>query len=262
MMNWNRVFAMVWRHTINLKHSYDRMTDMFYWPAMDLLIWGLTGLYLAHLTKNSSHYLEIILTGLVFWVVIWRAQYEITTNLLSELWDRNLVNIFSSPLTTEEWMASFMIFGVLKTIISFGFSAILAFIFYHYNILLFGLYLIPFFISLLLTGWAAGFFVAGFLIRYGNKIQTLAWVGVTLITPFSAIYYPLSVLPAWAQNIGLFIPSTYIFEGIRELLFTGKISPDKIFISFFLNVSYLILSVLFFMWMFRKSRKLGFGRMI
>lgn len=261
-MNFNRVNAMFLRYLINMRHNYDRLADMFYWPAMELFIWGLTGLYLAQLNSNSSQYLFVILNGLVFWIVIWRAQYEITTNLLAELWDRNIINIFSTPLKVREWIAAFMIFGLMKTIISLIFSAILAFIFYKYNIFAYGLYLIPFLASLLLTGWAGGFFVAAFLIRFGMKIQTIAWAGIVIIVPFSAIYYPLSILPDWVQIVGKFIPSTYIFEGLRELLFTGNLSIDKLLISFALNIFYLVLSIWFFVTMFRKSRNLGLGRLI
>ena len=261
-MNWHRVFAMVLRHFLTLKHNYDRMTDMFFWPAMDLFIWGLTGLYLAQLNPNSSHYLFIVLSGLVFWIVIWRAQYEISTNLLAEFWDRNIVNIFSSPLTIWEWMASFMIFGLFKTIVSVSFSATLAYLFYHFNVLSFGWYLIPIVISLIFTGWAGGFFVGGFLIRFGGKVQTLAWVGVSLLAPFSAVYYPLSVLPLWAQKVGLWIPSTYIFETLRQLIFTHNASWQAIGLSFLLNAIYFPLSLWFFVWMFKKSVKLGLGRLI
>lgn len=261
-MNINRVNAMFLRYLINMRHNYDRLTDMFYWPAMDLFIWGLTGLYLAQLSSNSSQYLFVILNGLVFWIVIWRAQYEITTNLLAELWDRNIINIFSTPLKVREWIVAFMLFGLMKTIVSLGFSAFLAFIFYKYNIFTYGFHLLPFIASLLLTGWAGGFFVAAFLIRFGMKIQTIAWAGVAFIAPLSAIYYPLSILPDWVQNVGKFIPSTHIFEGLRELLFTGNISVDKLLISFALNVIYLILSIWFFVRMFEKSRKLGLGRLI
>lgn len=261
-MNVNRVRAMLYRYLINTKHNYDRLTDMFYWPAMDLFIWGLTGLYIAQLNSNSSQYLFVILNGLVFWIVIWRAQYEITTNLLAELWDRNIINIFSTPLKIREWIAAFMIFGLMKTIVSLAFSALLAFIFYKYNIFSYGFYLLPFLTSLLLTGWAGGFFVAAFLIRYGMKIQTLAWAGIAVIAPFSAVYYPLSILPDWVQIVGKLIPSTYIFEGLRQLLFTGTLSFDKLVISFMLNILYLTLSIWFFVRMFVTSRKLGLGRLI
>jgi ABC-2 type transport system permease protein len=245
-----------------MRHSLDRLTDMFYWPAMDLLIWGLTGLYLAQLTNKSHTYLFVILSGLVFWIVIWRAQYEITTNLLAEIWDRNIVNLFTTPLRLSEWIIAFMIIGVIKIVISFTFSAALAFFIYGYSVFSLGGYLFLYIFSLLLTGWWSGFIVAAILVRYGQKLQTIAWAGVALIAPFSAVYYPLSVLPAWAQKISLFLPSTYVFEDIRHLLFTGSVNIQNLLISFALNVAYLTFSIWFFIFMFNRSKKLGLGRLI
>lgn len=260
-MNIHRIWAMVIRYWINTRYSYDRMTDLFYWPAMDLFLWGLTGLYFAKFS-NSPHFIQIVLSGLVFWIVIWRAQYEITINLLTEIWDQNIVNIFIAPLKVGEWAVSFMIFGILKMLISVAFSALLAFVLYKFNSLTYGFTLIPIILSLTITGWAIGFFVSGFLIRYGQKIQTVGWMGVVLIAPFSALYYPVSVLPQWAQKIAAFVPSSYIFEAMREILFTGKVSYDKIVISFALNIVYLILALWFFVYMFKKTRKAGIGSLI
>ncbi|MDP2649932.1 MAG: ABC transporter permease [bacterium] len=244
-----------------MKHSFDRLSDMFYWPAMDLFLWGLTGLYFVK-TSNMPNILFVVLSGLIFWIVLWRAQYEITTNLLSEFWDKNLVNIFASPLTIAEWIVTFMIFGLIKTLLSLIFSSIIAFLLYKLNIFHYGFYLIPFIISLILTGWAGGFVVAGIIIRFGANLQTLAWAGIYLMAPFSAIYYPVSILPSWAQGISKFVPSSYIFEGVREVLFTGKLSYDKLLISFGLNIIYLTIAIWFFVFMFNKSRKLGLGRLI
>lgn len=83
---------------------------------------------------------------------------------------------------------------------------------YQYNIFIFGIYLIPSILSLLLMGWTAGFLVAGFLIRYGTKIQTLSWTGVALILPFSAPFFPVSTLPNWAQQVAYFTPASHVFE--------------------------------------------------
>lgn len=261
MINKNRVWAMILRDLTTLRHNYDRMSDMFYWPAMDLFIWGLTGLYFVKQTQSPT-IISVVLTGLVFWIVIWRSQYEISINLLTEMWDKNLVNIFASPLKVSEWVIAGMLFGFSKMAISLSFSAIVAFLLYKYNIFIYGIFLIPFVASLLLTGWVLGFFISGFLIRFGTRIQTIAWTGAYLVAPLSAIYYSLSILPIWAQKIGLFIPSTYVFEGMREVLFTGSLSYDKLIISFALNIVYLVLSILFFVWMFNKSKKLGLGRLI
>lgn len=253
---------MLWRYTYNMKHSFDRLSDMFYWPAMDLLIWGLTGFYFIKIGTEFSNLLFVILSGLIFWIVVWRTQYEITTNMLSEIWDKNIVNILASPLKISEWIAAFMVFGIAKMFISLTFSSILAFILFKLNIFLYGFYLIPLIASLILTGWAAGFLVAGFLIRFGNTIQTLAWAGVYLIAPFSGIFYSIATLPSWAQKISMFVPPSYVFEGFREILFTNRLSANKVIISLALNILYLILSICFFTFMFNKSRKLGLGRLI
>lgn len=262
MINFNRIIAMVIRYTINMRHSFDRLSDMFYWPLMDLFLWGLTGLYFARFNSQSLNSVEIILTGVVFWLVVWRGQYEINLNLLSELWDRNLVNIFVSPLKIEEWIMSLLLFGFLKMTASLIFVGLLSFIIYRYNIFMYGLFIIPIVISLLLTGWTIGFTIASALIRFGVKIQTIAWAGGAILAPFSAIYYPLSILPAWAQKAALLVPSSYIFEGMREFISTGNISFEKFLISFSLNIVYLILSVWLFISMFKKSRRLGLGRLI
>ena len=262
MINFHRVFAMVFRYFLYMKHNLNRFTDMFYWPALDLFIWGLTGLYLAALNPHNKEYVFVILNGLVFWIVIWRAQYEINVNILSEIWDKNIVNIFSSPLTLLEWMLSLAIVGLIKMVISLLFSGVVAYLFYDYNILMFGFGILPIIISLILTGWAIGFFVAGFIIKYGQKLETFAWTGVTLIAPFSVLYYPLSVLPEWAQKISLFIPSSYVFEAMRSVLFKGVLPYDKILISFAINIPYLFFSLWFFVFMFNKSRKVGLGRLI
>lgn len=261
-MNPRRVKAMVRRYFYNLVHNYDRMADMFYWPLMDILVWGLTGLYFANLNTSSPYSATVILTGLIFWIITWRAQYEITTNLLSEMWDRNLVNIFSSPLTVFEWILAVIIFGAGKMIVSLAFSATLAFILYGYNFFQFGWWLIPISINLVVVGWVLGFTVAGIIIRYGMKIQTLAWAGAYIIVPFSALYYPVGILPHWAQKISMIIPSSYLFEALRQHIFTGAISLEKIILSFALNFIYLILSIYFFMYMFRKSKKRGLGSLI
>lgn len=261
MINFNRVFAMMLRYTINMRHNFDRLSDMFYWPVMDLFIWGLTALYVVK-TSHDPQIFTVMLSGLVFWIVLWRAQYEITTNLLAEIWDKNLVNLFASPLTISEWIATFMIFGLAKTIISLTFSAFIAYVLYGFTIFQYGWYIIPFVIILILAGWAGGFLVAGILIRFGNNLQTLAWAGIYLMAPFAAIYYPVSILPDWAQQVSKFVPASYIFEGIREILFTGHVSYDKLIISFSLSIVYLMLAIWFFVTMFNKSKKLGLGRLI
>lgn len=253
----HRIFGITLRYLYGFRHSWDRLTDVFYWPAMDLFLWGLTSTYIRLYAPHASNIVLMIVSGLLFWIIVWRAQYEITVNTLEEFWNKNLVNIFVSPLKFSEWICSFIIIGFIKGFISFTFAAILAFFLYGTGIFVFGWYLIPFFILLYMSGWAVGFLVAGIIIQYGTKIQTLAWAVVAVLAPFSAIYYPLSILPKWAQVISYAVPTSYVFEGGRSVLATGHTDVARLLISFALNIIYIACALTFFHYGFKKVFKKG-----
>lgn len=256
-MKLHRIFGIVLRYLFLFRRSFDRLSDAFYWPTIDLLVWGLTSAYLRSFAPNASPIILIIISGILLWLITWRAQYEITVNLLEDLWNKNLINVFVSPLKFSEWITSFLIVGIVKALVSVIFASGVAYLLYKVHILTYGIYLVPFFASLMLTGWAIGFFVAGLILRYGTRIQTLAWSFVAVFSPFAAIYYPLSILPQWAQVIGNLIPITYVFEGSREIIATGHIDPNKLLISFSLNAVYITFSFWFLKRSFKKVLQKG-----
>lgn len=257
-MKIHRIFAVVLRYMYYMIHSIDRLSDMFYWPTVDLLLWGITSLYIKNHAQNVPNIVLMIVSGILLWIIIWRGQYEITVNFLEELWNRNLVNLFVSPLKLSEWIVAVGIIGILKMLISLTFASAMAFLLYRANFLYYGWYLIPFGVSLMLTGWAVGFFITGIILRYGSKVQTLAWTAIMLISPFSAVYYPLSVLPDWAQKIAKFIPTSYVFENSRLFLFKGSVNWTDLWISYGLNMVYISLALIFFYRSFAKAKERGF----
>jgi len=256
-MNKARVWAVMLRHLYYFKHSWERWTDAFYWPAVDILLWGLTSVYIREIANSVPNLVLVILTGLVFWQVVWRSQYEITVNLLEEMWNQNMVNLFSTPLKISEWMMGLAVVGVAKMVLTAGFAFFLVFALYKVNVFQVGWLFLPMMMMLLMSGWYIGFFVAGLLIRWGKNIQTMAWAGVYLLAPFSAIYYPVSSLPEWAQKVASFIPTSYLFEGMRSMLLTGTVDQSGLLKSAGLIFGYLILSIGFFFMMFNQSKKQG-----
>ncbi len=256
-MKINRIWAMILRYMYYFRHSLDRMSDAFYWPAMDLLLWGLTSAYFRQTSAGSSNIIMIVVSGILLWIIVWRGQYEITVNTLEEIWNKNLINIFSSPIRISEWISSLLIIGIFKAALSLSFASFIAFVLYKTNFFQFGFYIIPFSVMLIMTGWWVGFFLIGLVLRYGTKIQAFAWAGVMIISPFSAIYYPVSILPDWAQKIAAFVPTSYIFEGAREIINKGHLDWNKILISFLLNIIYLIISIIWLRKSFNKVLEKG-----
>ena len=256
-MKLHRIYAIILRFMYLFRHSWDRLSDAFYWPTLDLLLWGITSVYFKTYAPETSQIILIIVGAILLWIIVWRGQYEITVGILEDLWNKNLVNIFVAPLKFSEWIISLVALGVIKAIISFSFGLFVALILYKTDVFAYGLYLIPFAFLLIMTGWWMGFFIAGIILRFGTRIQTLAWTAPWVISPFSAIYYPLSALPVWAQKIALFIPTSYVFEGSREVINTGTLDVNKLYICFLLNCIYLVLSLIFLRKSFNKVLQMG-----
>lgn len=260
-MKWHRVMAVIMRHVYNFGHSWDKIADAFYWPAMDILLWGLTSRYMVEQGGNLPQVVVILLSGLIYWQIVWRSQYEITTNLLEELWSRNLVNLWATPLKLREWLTGVVLLGLLKMGVTLGFASGLAWWLYAVNIYATGWWFVPLLGLLIMTGWWVGLVVSGLIIRFGTRIQTLAWAGVYILAPFSGIFYPVAVLPGWAQVVARMIPTSYAFEGMRQILLGGKWPMDQAVASLGLNLLYLGLAMALFNYMFNQRKAKGLAQL-
>jgi ABC-2 type transport system permease protein len=260
-MSSGRIVAMILRHLYLFPRTLENWAESIYWPVVDLLIWGLTTRWLETAQGDVPHLALIVLTGVVFWQVVWRANYEISVNLLEEFWNQNLVNLFATPLGVWEWSVSLVALGLIKNVLTLIVGIGGVWLLYRLNIFAVGWMLLPFLFSLMMSGWFMGFTSSALIIYYGRRLQGLAWMLGFALAPFSAVFYPVNALPAWAQGVSAALPMTYVFEGMRQILRGGPLPLAMLLLSFSLNVLYLALSILFFGWMYERSRAKGLGRL-
>ena len=129
---------------------------------------------------------------------------------------------------------------------------------YHFNILTLNIMGIALFgFALIISGWAMGIFVASLIFRFGMRVQAFAWSAVWVIQPFSAVFYPVSALPNWAQKISMILPTSYIFEGMRQVMKDGTINWNYFFISVAIGIVAVMLSLLFFKSCLKHARRNG-----
>lgn len=258
-MSLSRIRGVFFRYFYTLKDIHQ-LSDLFYWPLVDILLWGLTSIWVQH--QNSVAQLPLILmTGLIFWQVTWRGAIGISFHLLQEFWHRNLMNLFSTPLKLSEWICGTLLLGCCKLLISVSFGALMVYILYALNVFTIGWAFIPFALLLFLFGWTVGFISSGLVIYWGHKVEMFAWMLPFLFAPFSAVFYPVHVLPAWAQVISWCLPTTYVFEGMRQILSGSTFPMGYFWISLVLNLVFLFGSILFFRAMFQKSLIKGLARL-
>lgn len=247
------------RHTYPLKRDFDLLSDMVYWPMVDTLLWGVTSQWLVE-SSGVTNLIVSILLALILWNVIWRSQAEVSRNLMDEIWNNNLVNLFSTPFTIGEWISGVLGLSVLKTALTLTILVPAILLLYSVNVFVLGWWLPVFFLAMAMTGWWLGFLSAGIVLRYGPRVQTVIWTLPGALLPFSAIYFPQSQLPAWAIPISSVLPTTYMFEAMRALLNGTAVNMVGVGIGFGLNVVYLTVMMWFFRKSFEKSLELGLGR--
>jgi len=254
------IWALFLRHLYPLQRDFDLLSDLIYWPIIDTLLWGITGQWLGSTSGDGARIVIALMTGLLLWNVIWRAQAEVSRNLMDEIWNNNLVNLFSTPLSVLEWLVAVILLSMVKTMVTITLLAPAMFLLYKINVLALGEWMAVFFLGATMTGWWVGFISAGIVLRYGPKVQTVIWTLPGMLLPFSAIYFPVSQLPGWAQTVSLLVPTSYIFEAMRAVLEGSLVDWTQLAISFGLNALYLCCALWFFARSFRYSLSLGLGR--
>ncbi|MBA3752343.1 ABC transporter permease [Candidatus Dependentiae bacterium] len=259
-MKWHRIYAL-WRRNLTLTYGggIDPLVDLFYWPLYDIFLWGLTAV--AFKSVAPLNVSNVWLIALALWPVCYRANLDMSLSLLSELWSRNVVNLFATPLEIHEWVASSMLLGLFDATVSFLYASLVIYLLYGFNVFSLGWILLPLALLLMLSGWTIGLFTASWLLYSGQKLQKLVWVFGWFFVPFSALFYPLQTLPSWAFYIAKAVPMSYVFDALRTFVNQGSLPMVNLYISFALNCFYLTLSYQFFKKMYHASRVKGLSRL-
>ena len=170
---WLRVSALLLRHLYLYRRSYIRAGEVFFWPVMNLVLWGFITAYVQRLALSET--VSFLLGGLIFWDVLYRAQMAITLSVTEEVWVKNLLNIFIAPIRTVDFILATALMGVIRAVANVLILGSLAYVLYAFNLLTMGLALLPFLASLLLFGWAVGMCTMALMLRFGQAAEALAW---------------------------------------------------------------------------------------
>lgn len=247
-----RIYAIVLRQLYLYKRSFNRLLEVFYWPVMDLLLWGFVTLYLQKSAARIPLFVSFFIGALILWDILFRAEQGISVSFLEDMWSRNLVNVFVTPIRVSEYLLGLLSISVLKVAAAFTLMSVLGWVFYSFSIFKLGLALMPLAINLVVMGLAIGVFTTALILRYGLEAEILAWAVPFLFMPFSAVFYPVEILPPALKTIAAFLPSAYSFEGMRAVIKTSSLPVAGTLRASGLNIIYIALAILYFTRTYRK----------
>lgn len=252
-----RIGALVLRHWYLLRGSWPRFVELVYWPMIQLLIWGFVSRFMVEHSHWVAQAAGVLIGAVLLWEVVLRGQLGITLSFLEEMWSRNLGHLFVSPLHPLEWTLSLIIMSMIRSLIGLTPAFVLAALLYQFSIFSLGMPLLAFFANLMMMGWWLGIVIMAVILRHGLGAESIAWMALFVLAPFSCIYYPLSALPAWLHPLALMLPATHVFEGMRAVLFHQHLPVGQLLIAFGLNLGYLAVSSWLLLRAFAYAREHG-----
>jgi ABC-2 type transport system permease protein len=254
-----RVWGLMYRHLALYRRSWPRLLELAYWPVLQMLIWGFTARFVATRMGGSAAALAgaTLLGGVLLWEVALRSQMGVAISFMEEMWSRNLGHIFVSPLRPWELVAALLGISFVRMLAGVLPAIAVAWLLYAFNLFALGPVVVLFFANLMMMGWWVSFGVVSLILRHGAGAEALAWSVLFALTPFSAVFYPVAVLPPSLRLIAWVIPASHVFEGMRAVLIHDIVRWDELAAAFALNLIWTLGAALVFAHQFRQARLRG-----
>lgn len=251
------VAGIVLRQLYLFRSSPVRLLPTFAWVAIDIVIWGFLSRYLNGIPGSHLNFVPNLLGAVLFWDFFTRIMQGVTTSFFEDVWSRNFLNLFATPLSISEYVTGLVLTSVLTSLIGLIAMLVLATLVFGLSFVSMGLMLIPFVFVLFLFGIALGITASAMVLRLGPASEWLVWPMPALISPFVGVYYPISTLPPWMRAIGHVFPPSYVFEGMRALVNGDMFSPATLLSGASLALVELVFAAYFFSRVFRYTVRTG-----
>jgi ABC-2 type transport system permease protein len=252
-----RIGAIVLRQFHLMRGSPARLVPLVAWVAIDIVLWGFITRWLGDTTRGGPDFVLTLLGAVLLWDFFGRVMQGVTTAFLEDVWSRNFVNLFATPLAIPEYLAGLVLTSIATSVVGLAVMLILAGTVFGLSFATYGALLLPFLAILFLFGIALGVFASALVLRLGPASEWLVWPIPALLSPFAAVFYPLAVLPGWMQWIARLLPPSYVFEGMRAIVSGHAFPRSALVIAFALALLTLAIACLVFLRVFRITVRSG-----
>ena len=117
-----RIEAVILRHMYELRHKTNHLINTVYFPVVNIIMWGFLTIYLTNhqglqpglisCSSGESFCGDFSMGSNVTW----------DRDFLEEVWTRNHINLFSSPLNVAEYIYALMSVNLIKAIIGLAWN--------------------------------------------------------------------------------------------------------------------------------------------
>jgi ABC-2 type transport system permease protein len=256
-MSARRTFAILLRHFYLVRGSVSRLVPMFAWVTIDVVLWGFMTRYLNSVSPARIDFVPALLGAVLLWDFFIRVMQGVTMAFFEDVWSRNFLNVFASPLTISEYLGGLVLSSIATSLIGLVIMVVLAWVAFGLSFATYGVMLGALLLVLFLFGIALGVFACAMVLRMGPAAEWFVWPIPAVLSPFAAVFYPVSTLPGWMQAIAAVLPPSHVFEGVRAIARGETASGVELAWGVTLAAVYIALACWLFQWVFRHAVRTG-----
>src|ERR1051325_386560 len=170
-MRARRVFAILVRQFFIYRGSPARLLSLFAWIAIDIVLWGFISRYLNTVASPGFNFVPALLGAVLLWDFLTRVMQGVTMAFFEDVWSRNFLNIFATPLSISEYLAGLVATSIATSAIGLLVMLTLAGSIFGLSFFGYGLPLAHFVLALFIFGIALGIFASGLVMRLGPAAE-------------------------------------------------------------------------------------------
>ncbi|MCL1979842.1 MAG: ABC transporter permease [Proteobacteria bacterium] len=256
-MRAGRAFAITLRHLYLLRGSVSRIVPVFAWVTIDMILWGFITRYLHTISLPGSDVGTALLAAVVCWGFFGRVMHGVNMAFFEDVWSRNFLNLFTTPLSITEYIAGLAASSVLTSLVALSVLLTMSSWLFDLSLLTHGPAMAILLLTLFLFGIALGIASCTLALRFGPPAEWFIWPIPAIIAPFVGVFYPISILPGWMQGVGRCLPPTSAFAHLRALVTGTGVPLVSTLPALGLALAWLILAGLLFCGVYRSVMRSG-----
>jgi len=257
MNRWRPIAAILLRHFYLVRGSPARLLPMFAWVTVDILLWGFITRYLSAVAAPGLRFVPSLLGAVLLWDFFTRVMHGVATAFFEDVWARNFLNIFAAPLSIPQYLTGLVLISVATSLMALAVMLVLAGLVFGLSVFAYGAMLAAFLLVLFLFGIALGIIGCALVLRLGPPAEWMVWPIPAILSPFAAVFYPVSTLPRWMQAVSRLLPPSYVFEGMRAIVAGGTVSGGTLLIGAALALGCILLACWLFTRVYRHAVRSG-----
>jgi ABC-2 type transport system permease protein len=256
-MQLRRAAAVLVRQLYLYRGSPSRVIPLFAWATLDIVLWGFITRYLNVATSGGPDFVSSLLGAVLLWDFLTRAMQGVATTFLEDVWSRNFLNVFATPMEISEYVGGLVATSILTSAMGLVVMLAVAAGAFGLSLARYGPLVVPFVLVLFVFGIGLGVLGSAVVLRLGPSAEWFVWPIPAIVSPFVGVFYPLDTLPAWMRVVGRALPPSYVFESMRAVVAGRAPSAAALGLGAVLAVLYLLLACACFAWVHRTAVRTG-----